>query len=157
MLKFQLDPSSLLQAFAKLLVKQDPKSYPEYESLPEVMQILLEDPDNVLNLEKLVKVKTETSSFIPVIDILLADVFQRNQTKVHFSWPESAISVTGRIDYLSGSNDPYSLVKDKVFEVFTPFREKEDAGNEPSWITHVLNMVCPTDFSRNIHIHYQLI
>lgn len=105
------------------------------------MQILLDAPDSVENLEKLVKVKSDTSSFIPVIDILLADVFQRNQSKVQFTWPEGAISATGRVDYLSGSNDPCSLVKDKVFEVFSPFREKEDCTNEPSWISHVLNMV----------------
>lgn len=137
----QLDAMSRLPVFAKLLMKEDPKAYSEFETLPEVMQILLEDPDNVVNLEKLVKCKAESTNFIPVIDILLADVFRRNQSQVQFGWSESAISVTGRKDYLSGSNDPCSLVKDKVFEVFTPFREKEDPTHEPSWTTHVLNMV----------------
>ncbi len=136
-----MEPSSLLQKFAKLLLKQDPKAHPEFESLPDVMQILLDDPDSVENLERLVKVRTDTSSFIPVIAILLADVFKRNQSKVHFSWSESAIKATGRKDYLSGSNDPCSLVQEKVFEVFTPFREKDDSTHEPSWVTHVLNMV----------------
>lgn len=131
----------MLQTFAKLMLKANPSIHPEFHSLPEVMQILLEQPDTIPQLEKLIKIKKEASGFIPVIDILLADVFQRNQSQVQFSWPESTIKITGRKDYLSGCNDPTSLVKDKVFEVFTPFREKEDSTHEPSWVTHVLNMV----------------
>jgi len=149
---FDLDGVPVLRTFVKLLMNSDPANFEEFDSLPEVMQILLQGPDTVDNLERLAKIKSETNTFMPAVDILLADVFRRNQLQVQFNWPESAITITGRKDYLSGANDPCSLVKDKIFEVFTPFREKEDSNHEPSWVTHVLNMVMMSIFVVFIYV-----
>ncbi|CAG7822626.1 unnamed protein product [Allacma fusca] len=133
-------PKSVFLKFSELMMKDNPSNENHFEDLPDVMQILLDNPDDVRNLERLVNIKASEASYAPALEILIADVLLRNQTKVKFDWPEAVVRAVGRFDYLSGINPLNSVMKDKVFQVFTPYRERDEVNEEVTWMSHVLKM-----------------
>ena len=129
---------SVFETFAYLLMHEKPSTESEFEDLPEIMQLILDRPDSLENLAKIVEIKRRESSFVPAVEIMIADILLRNQSQVKFSWPESVIKAVGRHDYLCGTSEPTSALKTKLLR--RPEREQANC-EELSWILHVLNMV----------------
>jgi len=107
------------------------------------MRILLDNPDSVANLNRLAEIKGEESQFAPAIEIMIADVFNRNRLKVDFDWSESLIKRVGRSDYLSGSYQTATAQQRELSEIVrcTILRPRKEPEHEPKWTHHVLKMV----------------
>lgn len=107
-------------------------------NLPEVLQILSNNPDSRENLSKLAEIRSYEEDFHPVIDLLLTDVFYRNRDTAHFGWQEDLLISCGRTDYLSGFA---SNRDDFVSEIPLPTYTPDEFSDEQSWTTYVLGMV----------------
>jgi len=135
---------ALLPTFGHLLFHRNPSSLPVSESLPEVLQILLDNPDSFGNIQKLVDLE-RNEKFIPLIQLLITDVCHRNSGVIQASAPLSILSATGRTDYLSG-RDVTSLVKSMreywVADIIEEILPVNDDMNEDSvWMNQVLTLV----------------
>ena len=132
--------------FAHLLSLESPASDPSFEKLPDIMQMILENPDSVQSIENLIQMQTEEEYYAPIIELLIADIFHRNSTNVKFDFPEAVLRAVGRTDYLSGhakkSNRSPIENKNGLEEAEDIFIKKDDLIDEPSWNTPILNMVC---------------
>lgn len=109
-----------------------------FESLPLVMKLLLRDTDNISTINRLCECIASGKRFDPVIDVLIADVFRRNQDRVSFEWPESVISLMDRLDYLIPLAPEISPAVR-----YNPFNAREVLSEEYcDWTLFVLSLVC---------------
>jgi len=138
----------LFKTFLDLLIDPNPTASPMFASIPEVMQILLDSPDSLENLKKLAEIKSSGQSFAPVLEILIADVFNRNENEAKLNWPRKVLESVGRADYLCALPPDEAVVKKqrlKQSSSQTSDSKVKDVGSsdeEMMWTTKILTQVC---------------
>jgi hypothetical protein len=141
----------LYSIFLELLLHPNPSSCETFSSLPELLQILLESPDELSSLKRLAELKASGHCFSPVFDILVADVFRRNECRAAFKWPRDVLENVGRDDILCGlspdsSSKSFSEKKtSNSAETSTcPTGKSKETDPEEGrpWTTSILTEVC---------------
>lgn len=133
-----------MPTFGYLLLHSKSSLLPEFETIPEVLQILVDNPDSFDHIEKLVKIERE-ENLIPLIHLLIADVCHRNSGCMHFDAPLNILIATGRLDYLSG-RDTSSIGQSMREEWVNPPVETVipmivDSCEDSVWMDRILSMV----------------